>query len=80
VAAPTLLIVGGNNTAVISMNEDAMQQLITKKKLEIVPGASHLLEEAGKLQEVAKLAGAWFHEHLGDSSQSYNVQLIFLTT
>lgn len=64
VAAPTLLIVGGNDTAVIGMNEDAMSQMPGSVRLEIVPGASHLFEEPGALEEVSRLARDWFLAHL----------------
>ncbi len=64
VAAPTLLIVGGNDVPVIGMNQEAMEQLRTEKRLEIVPGATHLFEEPGALEEVARLAADWFVRHL----------------
>ena len=66
VQAPTLLIVGGRDYAVIEMNEEALAQLRTEteKRLEIVPGATHLFEEPGTLDEVARLAGDWFVRHL----------------
>lgn len=64
VKASVLLIVGGNDTPVIGMNEEAMKQLSVEKKLEIVPGATHLFEEPGKLEEVAQLAADWFTKHI----------------
>jgi putative phosphoribosyl transferase len=64
VQAPTLLIVGGRDYPVIEMNQTALAQLRAKKKLEIVPGASHLFEEPGTLQEAARLAREWFIGHL----------------
>ena len=64
VKAPTLLIVGGRDTAVIGMNEEASRRLTCPTKIEIVPGATHLFEEPGTLETVASLAGAWFTEHL----------------
>ena len=64
VTAPTLLIVGGNDVPVIGMNQEAMEQLRTEKRLEIVPGATHLFEEPGALEEVARLAADWFVRHL----------------
>jgi len=68
VRAPTLLIVGGRDEPVIEMNEEALAQLAAPvKKLEIVPGASHLFEEPGKLEEVARLASDWFGRYLGRS-------------
>lgn len=64
VQAPTLLIVGGDDIPVIAMNRDALARLTCEKKLEIVPGASHLFEEPGTLDAVARLAGDWFLAHL----------------
>ena len=65
VQAPTLLLVGGDDEPVIGLNEEALAQLATpEKKLVIVPGASHLFEEPGKLEEVARLAADWFSRHL----------------
>jgi pimeloyl-ACP methyl ester carboxylesterase len=64
VEAPTLLIVGGFDGPVIRMNEDAYAQLRCVKELKIVPGATHLFEEPGKLEEVANLAAKWFLKHL----------------
>lgn len=64
VKAPTLLIVGGNDTVVIDLNKKALARLSVVKKLEIVSGASHLFEERGKLEEVAKLSVDWFLLHL----------------
>jgi pimeloyl-ACP methyl ester carboxylesterase len=64
VLCPTLLIVGGHDLPVIQMNEDALAQLRCEKKLEIVPGATHLFEEPGALEQVARLATAWFQRHL----------------
>jgi len=62
--APTLLIVGGNDFAVIELNRAALGQLRCEKRLVIVPGASHLFEEQGALDEVARLAREWFERHL----------------
>lgn len=64
VEAPTLLIVGGRDTRVIAMNEDAYAQLKCEKSLQMVPGATHLFEERGALEEVARLAVDWFRRHL----------------
>jgi len=64
VTAPTLLIVGGLDGPVIRMNEDAYAQLRCMKELKIIPGATHLFEEPGKLEEVANLAAKWFLKHL----------------
>lgn len=64
VTAPTLLIVGGDDWPVISMNREAYEQLPGEKELVIIPGATHLFEESGKLEEVAKLAREWFGKYL----------------
>jgi putative phosphoribosyl transferase len=64
VQAPTLLIVGGEDHPVISLNQKAMAQLGCEKRLSIVPGATHLFEERGTLEEVAKLARDWLETHL----------------
>ncbi|MFO0053591.1 MAG: dienelactone hydrolase family protein [Dolichospermum sp.] len=64
VKAPTLLIVGGDDLPVIAINEDAMAQLHSIKRLEIVPGATHLFAEPGKLTAVANLAREWFTHYL----------------
>jgi len=70
VAAPTLMIVGGNDRPVIGMNREALGQLRAEKKLEIVPGATHLFEEPGALEEVARLAVAWFVRYLGPAGDT----------
>ena len=64
VTAPTLLIVGGWDHQVIQLNEKAYRELKCQRKLEIVPEASHLFEESGKLQQVADIAAAWFNKWL----------------
>ncbi len=64
VQAPTLLIVGGNDPVVIELNKGALGQLRAEAELVIVPGASHLFEEPGTLEEVARLAGDWFLRYL----------------
>ena len=64
VRAPTLLIVGGNDGQVIQLNRTALAELRCEKQLMIVPGATHLFEEPGALDEVARLARDWFHRHL----------------
>ncbi len=64
VAAPTLFIVGGRDEGVIELNEAAFLNLHCKKRIDIVPGATHLFEEAGALEEVARLARDWFAQHL----------------
>lgn len=65
VKAPTLLLVGSLDVPVIGMNRDAMAQMTGEVELEIVPGASHLFEEPGTLEEVARQASEWFLRHLG---------------
>ena len=64
VTAPTLLIVGGADVRVIAMNEDALAKLRCEKRLDIVPGASHLFEESGALEQVSVLARDWFLDKL----------------
>ena len=64
VKVPSLFIVGGRDTVVIDLNKKAMEQVPAEKKLEIVAGATHLFEEPGKLEEVAKLSADWFLAHL----------------
>jgi len=72
VVAPTLFIVGGNDSVVLKLNYSAMAQLPrqTEHKLEVVAGASHLFEEPGTLDQAAALARDWFREHLGSTSQT----------
>lgn len=69
VTAPTLLIVGGNDSPVIHLNRVALEQLRCEKKLEIVPGATHLFEEPGTLERVSELASDWFLTHLNPSGK-----------
>ena len=64
VQAPTLLVVGGQDTIVIELNERARNQMRCEVKLEIIPGATHLFEEPGALEQVAKLASDWFINHM----------------
>ena len=64
VEAPTLLIVGGDDEAVIDLNREAMRQMRAHVELEIVPGATHLFEEPGTLDQVAALAARWFTRYL----------------
>jgi len=65
VTAPTLLLVGGFDDGVIELNQQAYDQLRCEKKLVIVPGATHLFEEPGTLEDVARQAATWFTRHLG---------------
>lgn len=64
VSAPTLLIVGGNDDAVIDLNRRAHRALHCEKELKIIPGATHLFEEPGTLEQVAATAAGWFERHL----------------
>lgn len=68
VQAPTLLIVGGHDPDVLALNEKAMHALHCEKQLRVVPGASHLFEEAGALDAVARLSCDWFGQHLGEAA------------
>jgi dienelactone hydrolase len=64
VTAPTLLIVGGRDEVVLEVNREAYERLPSEKRLEVVPGATHLFEEPGALERVAELATQWFSSHL----------------
>jgi dienelactone hydrolase len=64
VSAATLLIVGGNDHQVLALNRDVLKRLPGEARLEVVPGATHLFAEPGTLEEVARLAAAWFAGHL----------------
>ncbi len=64
VKAPTLLIVGGLDSVVVAINRDALDKIHAEKKLVVVPRATHLFEEPGALEEVARLAANWFLSHL----------------
>lgn len=70
VQAATLLIVGGNDEVVLELNREAYAQLHTTKELQIIPGASHLFEEPGALEDVARLATRWFNKFLTGRVQS----------
>ena len=72
VQAPTLLIVGGNDDIVIALNEMARDQMRCEVKLEVIPGAMHLFEEPGALEQVAKLASDWLSLRLGPNFISLN--------
>ncbi len=71
VTAPTLLIVGGEDDQVIEMNRNALSKLQWPARLELVTGATHLFEEPGALEEVARLAVEWFNAHLGEPMDGY---------
>ena len=64
VRAPTLLVVGGDDWQVLDLNREALAALRCEKRLEVVPGATHLFEEPGTLEAAARLAGDWFVTHL----------------
>lgn len=64
VSAPTLLIVGGADRGVIELNENALAQLRCEKEMSVIPNATHLFEEPGALDDVARRAAAWFKTHL----------------
>jgi pimeloyl-ACP methyl ester carboxylesterase len=68
VQQPTLLIVGGADTTVLELNRAAMERLPGEKRLDVVPGATHLFEEPGALERVAELAGDWFVSHLSPAA------------
>jgi putative phosphoribosyl transferase len=70
--APTLLIVGGRDPVVLDLNQEAARQLQCVHELVVVPGATHLFEEPGALDEVARLAGDWFATYLGDGVTNDN--------
>jgi dienelactone hydrolase len=65
VQCPVLLLVGGHDDVVIDLNRDVYEQLHCTKEMVIIPGATHLFDEPGTLEEVAKQAAAWFVRHLG---------------
>jgi putative phosphoribosyl transferase len=67
VMSPTLLLVGGRDDVVIELNQAAYEVMDCEKKLSIIPGATHLFEEAGTLEEVAKQATSWFSIHFGSA-------------
>ncbi|MDE2050778.1 MAG: dienelactone hydrolase family protein [Gammaproteobacteria bacterium] len=71
VRAPTLLIVGGWDQEVLALNRHALAQLACEARLEIVPGATHLFEEPGTLEQAASLAARWFARHLAPSGSSH---------
>ncbi len=69
--APTMLVVGGNDEAVAALNLEAWAHLRCEKAIEIIPGAGHLFEEPGALDNVAALAARWFGDHLGGARGFY---------
>lgn len=70
VTAPTLLIVGGEDHPVIAMNRQAYEALSAEREMVIIPGATHLFQERGALEEVAKLASDWFVRHLSAATRA----------
>ena len=68
VQAPTLLIVGGKDHVVIKLNRDAFEKIAFEKKLEIIPGATHLFAEPGALGQAAQIASQWFQRHLSSNT------------
>jgi pimeloyl-ACP methyl ester carboxylesterase len=70
VRAPTLLIVGGDDAGVLELNEQAFARLEGLKELRVIPGATHLFEEPGTLEEVARHAADWFVRYLGEAGQA----------
>lgn len=73
VKAPTLLIVGGKDDVVIGLNEKALVKLSCEKELKIVPGATHLFEEPGTLEQVAHLASGWFKKKLQPRAAAHGI-------
>ena len=73
VTAPTLLIVGERDDAVVRLNKEASQHLRCLKKLSIIPGATHLFEEPGALEKVASLAAGWFKKHLARETRQNEI-------
>jgi dienelactone hydrolase len=69
VRAPTLLLVGGHDDVVLDLNREAFARIPAEKRLEVIPGATHLFEEPGALEEVARLAASWFASHLAPAGQ-----------
>ena len=72
VHAPTLLIVGSRDETVVEMNQIAMERMKCEKQLAILPGATHLFEEPGALEQVAHLAGEWFAHHLPGAQAAFD--------
>jgi putative phosphoribosyl transferase len=70
VRAPTLLLVGGRDIEVLELNRRAAERMSVEHRIEVIEGATHLFDEPGTLEEVARLAGDWFAEHLGPRPSS----------
>jgi dienelactone hydrolase len=69
VRAPTLLIVGGEDVPVIDINRDALTKLRVESRLDVIPNASHVFDEPGALEQVARRSALWFADHLGPVSR-----------
>lgn len=69
VKSPTLLVVGGHDEMVICLNDDAFEKLQCEKDFRIVPGATHLFEEPGKLEQVAQISANWFQTHMAHNDE-----------
>jgi putative phosphoribosyl transferase len=78
VTAPTLLIVGGDDVEVLALNRAAEQRMRCERRLEVVPGATHLFEEPGALERVAELAAEWFARHLAEAGGGRRASLASL--
>ena len=78
VKAPTLLIVGGDDTAVIEMNRDAFARMTCRKELRLVAGATHLFEEPGALGQVAQMAAGWFELHFKANDKNWTNRRLLL--
>ncbi len=78
VTAPTLLIVGGDDVEVLALNREAERRMRCERKLEVIPGASHLFEEPGALERVADLAAEWFTRHLAEAGGGRRASLASL--
>jgi putative phosphoribosyl transferase len=76
VTCPTLLIVGGRDVEVLALNREAELHLAGERRLEVVPGATHLFEEPGTLERVADLAAGWFSTHLASAGHGSHVRLV----
>ena len=79
ITVPTLLIVGGDDWDVLQLNRNALSNLRCKAELQLIPGATHLFEEPGTLDQVSRLAGAWFRRHLPQDSTTRRTHVPSLT-
>jgi putative phosphoribosyl transferase len=74
VTAPTLLIVGGDDVEVLTLNREAEARMRCERRLEVIPGATHLFEEPGALERVADLAADWLAPHLREAGRGHRVR------